>query len=273
MENIGSLDVVGIGLRAGGDVCVSAKAYIEQADIVLIVVPDSFSKNWLVSLNSNIQDLTNLYQQGKSRAKTYHEMTQKIIDEVKSGQKVCAVFYGHPGVFVNASHQAIKSLKSDGFRAQMLPGISAEDWLFSDLNIDPGTHGCMSIEATQFLLYERPHDIYAYTILWQIGLIGDHTLTLSKTNQYHQGLTLLKEKLLRDFPQDHELTIYEASTLSILSPRIERVSLEQLTEIKLTAASTLIIPPVSGAPFNAEVMAALNLSNNDIKEPLNIDEQ
>ncbi len=272
MEKKGSLDVVGIGLRAGGDVCVSAKAYIEQADTVLIVVPDSFSKNWLATLNSNVQDLTNLYQQGKSRAKTYHEMTQKIVDEVKSGQKVCAVFYGHPGVFVNASHQAIKSLKSEGFRAQMLPGISAEDWLFSDLNIDPGTHGCMSIEATQFLLYERPHDIYAYTILWQIGLIGDHTLALSKTNQYHQGLTLLKSKLLRDFPLDHELIIYEASTLSIISPRIERLSLNELTDVKLTAASTLVIPPISDAPFNLEILAALNLSKDDIKEPLKIDE-
>lgn len=271
MTNKGSLDVVGIGLRAGGDISISAKAFIERAEIVFIVVPDNFSKNWIAKLNPNIEDLSTLYGDGKSRAQTYNEMSQLIIDSVHSGHRVCAVFYGHPGVFVNASHQAITQLQQEGYRAQMLPSISAEDWLFADLSIDPGKHGCMSIEATQFLLYDRPHDIYGYTILWQIGLIGDHTLRLSQTNQYQLGLSLLTNKLSQHFPPNHELVIYEASTLPILPPRIERINLQNLNSIELTAASTLVIPPLGEAPLNADILKQLNLSKNDIKEPLSVD--
>jgi len=34
------------------------------------------------------------------------------------------IFYGHPGILVNASHDAIKQALYEGFDAYMLPGIS-----------------------------------------------------------------------------------------------------------------------------------------------------
>ena len=43
----------------------------------------------------------------------------------------------------------------EGFNAQMLAGISAEDCLFADLGLDPGKNGCQSFEATDFLIRRR----------------------------------------------------------------------------------------------------------------------
>jgi precorrin-2 methylase len=60
---------------------------------------------------------------------------------VREGLNVCAAFYGHPGVFVYASHQSIRLARAEGFEAQMLPGISAEDCVFADLGIDPENMG------------------------------------------------------------------------------------------------------------------------------------
>ena len=268
MTKKGSLVVVGTGILIGGDISVRGKAQISQADIVFFTVPDDISKQWINSLNPNTIDLAEHYADGKSRLVTYNNMTDSIVEAVKNGKNVCAAFYGHPGVFVYASHQAIKILRSSGYNAHMEPGISAEDCLFADLNIDPAASGCMSIEATQFLFYRRSFDPYALTILWQIGLIGDHSLKLPQTNQYQLGMELLKEALLQYFPKEHKIIIYEAATISIFSPRIEYVPLKDIDNVVLTAISTLVIPPLENPELNHDILNKLGISETDIKEVL-----
>jgi len=271
MNKNGTLTVVGTGIRVAGDMTINARAQITKADIVYTLVPDKVSKQWLTRLNPNTVDLTESYGSNKLRLVTYHQMAQLLIDSVTQGNNVCAAFYGHPGVFACASHLAIRQLKALGYRATMEPGISAEDWLFSDLGIDPGKSGCLSIEATQFLFYQRTIDPYALLVLWQIGLVGDHTLALDKTNNYQQGLNVLTNQLLKFYPSDHEVIIYEAATLALFSSRIERVTLAQLPEVTLTAISTLVIPPYQEAPLDLAILAKFNLTAEDINNSLAID--
>ncbi|OIQ46564.1 MAG: hypothetical protein BM565_11110 [Gammaproteobacteria bacterium MedPE] len=268
MTKKGSLVVVGTGILIGGDISVRGKAQISQADIVLYAVPDAVSKQWIHTLNSNAIDLSRHYEKNVSRLVTYNNMTQEITDAVKKGLNVCAVFYGHPGVFVYASHQAIEELRSEGYTATMEPGISAEDCLFADIGIDPGKTGCMSIEATQFLFYKRSFDPYSLTILWQIGLIGDHTLKLTKTNKYQAGLQILSKVLLKHFPEDHQVIIYEAATISIFPPRIEYRTIRNLVDVELTAISTLVIPALETAPLDHEILEALEITEDSIKAVL-----
>jgi hypothetical protein len=87
--------------------------------------------------------------------------------------EVCVVFYGHPGVFVQPAHEAIRVARLEGFTARMLPGISAEDCLFADIEVDPGVYACQSFEATDFLVRKRKFDPRSPLVLWQIGSIGD----------------------------------------------------------------------------------------------------
>jgi len=268
MNNNGSLVVVGTGIKVAGDVTVRAKAQIIQADVVFYVVPDKMSKQWLATLNSNIVDLSQFYNEEKSRLVTYNEMVEAIVNAVKSGSRVCAAFYGHPGVFVYASHKAIEQLKELGYQAEMEPGISAEDCLFADIGIDPAKTGCLSIEATQFLFYKRNFDSHALTILWQIGLIGDHTLKISKTNQYHFALEILTTHLLKHYPPHHKVIIYEAATIEIFPPRIEYRSLSDLPTAQLTAISTLVIPPIKDAELNNDILELLGITESDIKKVL-----
>ena len=64
-------------------------------------------------------------------------MAEAILEPVRAGKRVCAAFYGHPGVFVLPSHDAISRARAEGFEATMLPGVSAEDCLVADLGVDP----------------------------------------------------------------------------------------------------------------------------------------
>jgi siroheme synthase len=154
----GSLTIVGSGFQAVRHLTAESKLTIEQADKVLYLVNDPVSELWVKKTNPNSESLMTLYLGGKYRPDTYKEMTEITLRYVRQGLNICVVYYGHPGVFVIPSHESIRQARAEGYAARMLPGISAEDCLFADLGIDPGTCGCQSFEATDFLLNRRKFD-------------------------------------------------------------------------------------------------------------------
>jgi siroheme synthase len=94
----GSLIVVGTGIHLVGDLTLAAKAWIEQADKVLFAVADPASAKWLGTLNATAEALP--VDRAVSRRREMHQqMVERILVEVRRGRRVCAVFYGHPGVF------------------------------------------------------------------------------------------------------------------------------------------------------------------------------
>jgi len=218
-----------------------ARSYIENADVVFVAVSDAIVELWVKQMNRDVRSLQPLYRDGKSRADTYREMVETMLVEVRAGKKVCGAFYGHPGVFAWPPHEAIRIARAEGYRAHMEPGVSAEDCLYADLGIDPGTAGCQHYEASQFLFYRRRIDPSAYLVLWQVGVVGDQSFArFSIGPAYRQ---LLVEVLARDYPLRHEVTIYRAATLPIQQPRIQRVRLDDLASAIVELADTLVIPP------------------------------
>jgi uncharacterized protein YabN with tetrapyrrole methylase and pyrophosphatase domain len=237
----GSLTIVGSGIQAVRQFTLESKQAIEQADKVLYLVTDPISEMWIEKMNPNSESLMHYYTQGKSRFDTYKEMTANILKYVREGLNVCAIFYGHPGVFVAPSREAIKIAQNEGFDAHMLPGISAEDCLFADLGVDPYTHGCQSFEATNFLLRRRKFDTSSHLIIWQIGSIGDMTHNPSRDNK--PTLAILADFLQKYYGSNHEVFVYQAAEYAICKPIIQRLSIARLTEAYIHYGTTLYVPP------------------------------
>jgi uncharacterized protein YabN with tetrapyrrole methylase and pyrophosphatase domain len=236
----GSLTVVGTGIRCGVQLTPEARAALLRADRVLHLGADPLMREWLSTLRPDATSLHSLYVPGKKRAETYEEMVNAILAPVREGYDVCAAFYGHAGVFVSPSHEAIRRARAAGFEAKMLPAISAEDCLFADLGIDPGRTGCQSYEATSFLLTNRPVDVAAVLILWQVGVLGEWGHG-RKTDP--QRLGLLVGRLLELYPAEHEVILYEASPYPVGDAIAVRTPLRRLAEEVLTTATTLVVPP------------------------------
>jgi len=138
----------------------------------------------------------------------------------------CLACYGHPGVFVYPSHEAIRRARAEGYEARMLPGISAEDCLFADLGVDPGISGCQSYEATDFMANARRIDPTSSVILWQIGVVGDATF---KRHGYDlSAFPLLIERLLEYYPPTHVTYLYEAAIFPGCEPVIHPVPIQSL---------------------------------------------
>jgi len=241
----GSLMVVGTGIQLVTHVTWETRRCIEEADRVLYAVAERATALWIESLNPKCESLDLLYRLGLPRMATYLETVERILTYVRDGHRVCTVFYGHPGVFVYASHEAIRRARSEGYLARMLPSISAEDCLFADLGVDPGSSGYQCFEATDFLIHRKQFDPACSLVLWQIGVIGELGYNAAPNVN---GLRILSEVLANSYGATHEVTIYQAAQYPITKPVIRRVPLSQIPDAGVTAYSTLYVPPLD-SPF------------------------
>ena len=263
----GSLTVIGSGIQAVRQFTLESRQAVEQADKVLFLIPeDLISEIWIKKINPNSESLMDCYVEGKSRPDIYKEIVKRTLKYVREGLNVCVVYYGHPSVFVDPSHESIKQARSEGYTAQMLPGISAEDCLFADLGIDPGRYGCQSFEATDFLLHRRKFDSSSHLVLWQIGLIGDFAYNPARDNK--ASLVVLVDFLKKYYGSNHEVFVYEAVEYAICKPIIQRLPLSELVGTAYVSyGSTLYIPPMISSSSSASTVdyrmaRKLGLSSN-----------
>jgi uncharacterized protein YabN with tetrapyrrole methylase and pyrophosphatase domain len=207
---------------------------------VLYLVPDAVSATAIEVLNPTARSLHGLYEEGASHRRAYERMTDAILEPVRTGKRVCAAFYGHPGMFVLPSHEAIARARAEGFGATMLPGVSAEDCLFADLGVDPALSGLQSYEAGDFLRRRPAIEPTASLVLWQIGVVGARTHSASVSAP---ALGELVELLCERYPAGHGAVVYEASSYPGIAPIVRNVRLDELGAGAVTPASTLYVPP------------------------------
>lgn len=178
---------------------------------------------------------------------------------VRRGLRVCAVFYGHPGVFVTPSHKAVTQARAEGFAARMLPGVSAEDCLFADIGVDPGDAGCQSFEATSFLLHRREFDISIPLVLWQIATIGQRE---GVTEPNRHGMQILLGRLKERYGAHHRVVLYEASPYSVGEPTMKDVALSEVDPEEVTAMATLYVPAKGEPAPDPDMLDRLGLARS-----------
>jgi Tetrapyrrole (Corrin/Porphyrin) Methylases len=241
IERTGRLVVVGTGIRTVGQLTIEAIAWLKVADRVHHLLADPVAEELIVAWQgADARSLMPLYKDGRPRREAYDAMVARIAEDVRAGHVVCAAFYGHPGVFARPPHEVISLLRSEGYRAEMLPAVSAEDCLFADLGVDPGA-GCLSYEATNFVQFDHVADPTAHLILWQIGMLGDWTHGMHR--DVSENLAVLADKLGSTYPADHVVTVYQASLSIDVAHRADEVSLRDLPGVRLTSGCTLYVPP------------------------------
>jgi uncharacterized protein YabN with tetrapyrrole methylase and pyrophosphatase domain len=253
----GSLTVVGTGISMGVQLTPEARAAIDNSDELVHLAADPVTEEWLACLHPRSTSLGSAYRVGEPRAAIYERIVERMLAPVREDLQVTAAFYGHPGIFVTPSHEAIRRARAEGYVARMLPAVSAEDCLFADLGVDPAVAGCLSFDATDFLLRSRPVDTSSALILWQISVIGDLT---ALAEPRLDNVQVLVDRLLEDYPADHVVVVYEASPYPVAEAMIERVRLDELARAPLTALSTLYVPPATERPSDTEMAVRLGFS-------------
>jgi uncharacterized protein YabN with tetrapyrrole methylase and pyrophosphatase domain len=255
MAHDGRLVLVGTGMLPG-HVTQETRAALERADEVRYVAAAPLAAEWLRRLRPDSRSLHRHYAPDKPRTETYAEMADELLTLVSGGARVCAAFYGHPGVLVDPARYATARVRSNGYAVRMLPAVSSLDCLFVDLEIDPA-RGCQSYEATSFLVTRRTPDTSAVLVLWQIGALGQaaHVESVSPA-----ALQLLADRLCEIYPGRHEAIVYEAATFPGCDPVVQRVTLSELADAEVGGMATLVVPAATEARPDPVAAASLRLS-------------
>lgn len=250
-----TLTIVGSGIKFMSHLTIEVKTSIEKSDMVLYLINEPVMEEWIKDNSKASESLEFLYTQNEKRSDNYLSIANYVIEKLSMYKALCLVMYGHPTVFVDPTLHAVTMAKDKGFNVKVLPGISAEDCLFADLLIDPGTVGCQSYEATDFMLYRREYDSCSHLILWQPYVIGK--LGVSKGHNPKAGLKLLTSYLLEKYDPSHEIIIYEAAQYGVFHSRIDTVKLAELPDANVTGLSTLYIRPKAIKNPDPNILASL----------------
>jgi hypothetical protein len=255
MQKSGSLTVTGCGIKFLSHLTVEAKACIEQADKVFYLINEPAMSTWLQTHHPHAQSLDAAYTQFINRNDTYQAITQTILQALKPNLHICMVLEGHPTVFAKPALEAVKQAKKMGYSTFILPGISTEDYLFATCGIDPGSVGCHSYEATDFLIHKRVFDGISHLILWQVSVIG---MLENNPHHHHQaGTRLLVDYLSRCYPLSHEVILFEGSQYPHITSRIDSCRLQDLPSASISRTTTLYLPPAHPSICDPLMMAKL----------------
>ncbi len=249
----GSLTVVGTGITGIGQTTLETVACLERADKVFYLVTEPTTEVWIRGLNASAESLASLYADHKDRETTYAEITRRLISAVRGGARVCAAFYGHPGVLVQASHRTIRRLRREGYPTRMLPGVSADGCLFADLGVNPGDHGVQGFEATDFLMYRRRFDPTSELLLWQVGVLGEPRAIKGITCR-PERLRKLVSVLRRHYPAAHRVTLYYAPMFPSHPPIVKRVRLDRLPDVPVSPLALLYVPALPQRNANSRIV-------------------
>ena len=236
----GSLAIAGAGIRLA-QLTLEAQQAVSGADIVFAVVASAPFMAMLEDYNPHVVSLSDCYAVGRERIDTYHEMAERVLNEVRSGKKVCFVIYGHPTVFAYPTRIAAAAARAEGFDVQMLPGISAEDSLFCDLELDPSVHGSQIYGATQLVQQNRSFDPYAILTIWQASIIGETRLMDQGDTEYHDRLC---DRLEGVYGLSHPVILYEGAIARCFDPYMRKIAMSELRLTKIRPCCTLVIPPM-----------------------------
>jgi hypothetical protein len=247
---------VGTGYNVAGQVTPEALSCLKSADRLFYLMSDPATALWLQSLNAAAEPLHDCYRVGEPGTTACERMVERILAAVRAGEDVCAAFYGHPAIFVPPGLESLRRARQEGFSVRMLPAISFEDCLIADLGVDPGTHGRVLYEATDFLIRPRRFDPTAGLVLLQVGAIGLVHFREEETPN-REGFRLLTQALAVCYPESHRVALYRASQMPIFEPGIDWVTLDELPEAPLTVFSTLYVPPLRRRPVDREMLARL----------------
>jgi tetrapyrrole (corrin/porphyrin) methylase-like protein len=250
----GTLVVAGTGIEAIGHVTFAGEGAIRSADVVLFLVSDTLTIEWIVRLNPAAESLYPLYASADNRPTAYRLIVDRIMREVRSGRRVCALFYGHPGTAVTPGHAAVGVARLEGYSARMLPSVSALDCMICDLGVDLIASGFQSYEGSHLVAHPDLLNPACPLVVWQVSAVSGNSFTSGCYSS--EGFTTLVELLLEIYGPEQSVVLYEAAVWAVCEPRIEIVQMQQLGTLVPTHASTLYVPAKGDEPLEAARVAA-----------------
>ena len=258
----GALTVVGTGFGHAHLTPQTVQA-VSGADRVVFRALGPVLAGWVRGLNPGAESLDGLFESGRPLAACCEALAGRLLELVRQGAAVCAVFPGHPAFLDYPACDAVRRVREAGFTAVILPAISPEDLLYAEAGLDPGRAGCSTFEATDFLVHRRRFDPTSALVLLQAGAAG----TLGRPGVGAEaGLAELGRVLGAHYEPHHEVLVLETAPDLATPPAVRRFPLAELSGTRLSPLAVLLVPPLPPRPPDPGMMRRLGLALGAGKE-------
>ncbi|TKB48461.1 hypothetical protein FCL40_12175 [Ferrimonas sediminicola] len=248
----GRLDIVGLGINIPRHTSMFTESLIRNADRVFHHVTHPVAQQYMDQLNPNNHSLHRHYTEQERREQAYHAMADEVVSAVAAGERVVMALYGHPRVFAIVPKFCIEQLRGSKLPVTMHPGIGADACLYADLNLDPAEPGLCHVEASQFLFFKFEPMLQCHLVLWQVSIAGDTSFTSIQRSQQAER-QLLVDKLMRWYPADHPVCLYEAAIIALHKGRKEWIELKDLASAHLNPWTTAVLRPLKTLELDREM--------------------
>lgn len=192
-----------------------------------------------------------LYKPNTLRENNYELVAKTIIQGVaKFGSPVCYFTQGNPVNYDRVTSLLSEYASKNKYDFVIFPAISSIDTIMVDLQQEIAP-GIQIYESSCFVGQDIKPDIRYSCLLLQISSFG--TSYILKNRQVgHNSLILLKNYLLKFYPENHIVTLVKSKTNTESIPRMKSVILKKLGEEKLNEliGASLYIPPVNTPLMN-----------------------
>lgn len=259
-----NLIIAGTGIKFLSHLTLEVKAVIETSSCVIFLLNEPAIKHWISKTAKKYISLDNTYFSTSLREDAYNKIADQVLDCLLDYDDVCFIIYGHPTIFSSITAEIKKRIKSNGVNLQVMPGISAMDCLFADLNIDPGMYGMKSYDASEFILYDQVFSATSHLILWQISIIGKSEIVKDdeiNINKQKKAIEILTSKLIQHYPFDYNIVLYIASQYPGSNFKVIHLKLNELIKTHIPRLATLYIPPFGVKRLDIKVLKQLNVTN------------
>lgn len=259
--------VVGLGMLGQHQLTHEVDFALRRCKEIFVLHYERSLLDYCSTFCEHVTYLSSFYRPGVPREQIYQEIGQRILEAGASNPPVALALYGHPVIFVSPTNVIVEGSKRLRLRAKVLPGISAMDCLFVDLNLDPGVEGLQMYEATDMLLRKRPLQPDVPCLVWQIGAVGNLQYSSEPHSLKPEYLTRLKDYLLQFYPPGHEAVIAVTPVLAIAKPKLVHTEIGRLDEMYeyIGSLDTLYIPALSHRVVKDEEFLRLITEDNAVR--------
>ncbi|MCK8824910.1 nucleoside triphosphate pyrophosphohydrolase [Fuchsiella alkaliacetigena] len=229
-DELGSLQIVGLGPGDLGDLTLAAYEALQKADKLFLRTVEHPVVTQLKAKEIDFNSFDDIYESQDDFIEVYNQIVNKLLKEIEAGLDIVYGVPGNPLVAEKSVQQLLAKLPSD--KVGIIAGLSFLEPLFIALELDP-IAGLQILDALSLSKEQlQPQQDLILTQVYNSLVAADLKLTL-----------------LEVYPAEHSIQVVRAAGVPALEKR-SKLPLYQLDRLDwLDHLTTVHVPPKESEAF------------------------
>lgn len=203
------ITVVGYGIVPKNDLTLRGLQVMKSSTKTLVVGPTEDVRE-LNKLDISAESIFQLYGNGDADMNNYLRIYAYVLKVAREVDDVVLAVPGHPGVGVTLIQMLMQRQAEDGFEIELIAGISSFAWMILENLRDPIERGTSLVDANRLLLLDLDLDPTVDLYIYHVCSVGTARVWIQEPKRDNH-IQLLKEKLLKTYPEDHKVELISAT--------------------------------------------------------------